>query len=48
MKNIKDSILKAVARVALSNAKNELNSTCTFIGYQPSMPAKVHELKQKK
>ncbi len=48
MKKITDVVLKVVAGTALNNAKKEAESACIFIGYQPKMPTKVHELKRKK
>ena len=43
MKKLNDVALKLLA-----NAEKEANSACLFIGYQPKMPQKVKELKERK
>lgn len=48
MKKITDIAFGMIARMALDNARKEVNSACIFIGYQPKMPEKVHELKREK
>ena len=48
MKKFTDTLLKAVANNAMNSAKKEADSACIFIGYQPQIPAKLHELKDKK
>ncbi len=48
MKKFTDTLLKAVANTAMNSAKKEADSACIFIGYQPQIPAKLHELKDKK
>lgn len=44
---IREMGMKMLSKAILSNAKNEANSTCVFIGYQPKMPEKVKKLRQK-
>lgn len=53
MKKLNDVALKllakaAYANAAYANAEKEANSACLFIGYQPKMPQKVKELKERK
>ena len=43
-----DVALKLLAKAAYANAEKEANSACLFIGYQPKMPQKVKELKERK
>lgn len=45
---INDVALKLLAKAAYANAEKEANSACLFIGYQPKMPQKVKELKERK
>lgn len=44
MSNIKKTALGIVSKVALANARKEVNSACVLFGYQPKMPK---DLKQK-
>ena len=44
----KEVALKLLAKAAYANAEKEANSACLFIGYQPKMPQKVKELKERK
>ena len=48
MKKLNDVALKLLAKAAYANAEKEANSACLFIGYQPKMPQKVKELKERK
>ena len=48
MKKQHDVALKLLAKAAYANAEKEANSACLFIGYQPKMPQKVKELKERK
>ena len=45
---LNDVALKLLAKAAYANAEKEANSACLFIGYQPKMPQKVKELKERK
>ena len=47
MKKLNDVALKLLAKAAYANAEKEANSACLFIGYQPKMPQKVKELKER-
>ena len=47
-KKLNDVALKLLAKAAYANAEKEANSACLFIGYQPKMPQKVKELKERK
>ena len=49
MKNFNDVALKLLAKAAYANAEKEAKfSVPRFIGYQPKMPQKVKELKERK
>ncbi len=36
---------KAIAKVVYEKAKREVNSTCTYVMFQPVIPKKVQKLK---
>ena len=48
MKEIKKGMLKKIAKTAYAAAKTEADSACMCFGYQPVMPKKVKELKNRK
>ncbi len=48
MKKLNDVALKLLAKAAYANAEKVANSAGLFIGYQPKMPQKVKELKERK
>lgn len=48
MKDIKKDLLRKVAKAAYATAKKEADSACMCFGYQPAMPGKVKELRNKK
>ena len=44
---MKQSISKAVANLALSVTKANVNQSCVFIIHQPKLPKNSYKLKQK-
>lgn len=45
--DIKKIGMKLLSKAVLANVKQEANSTCIFLGYQPKMPEKIRKLKSK-
>lgn len=48
MKDIKETLLRKIARGAYETAKSEANSACLCFAYQPAMPDKVKNFKKRK
>ena len=46
MKKITVSINSALANIAMSAVKLNVNSTCLYIAYQPEMPEKARKLRK--
>lgn len=45
---MKSKISDLFVKVVKNSVKNEVNSACIFLGYQPKMPENVKKLRDKK
>lgn len=46
MKNLKDTVLKGLAHVALNAAQKSANSACPAFHYQGKMPVEIKKLRK--
>lgn len=47
-KKMKEEALRVISKIALQTAKEEVNSACMYLGYQPKMPEDALKLKRNK
>lgn len=47
-KKMKEEALRVISKIALQTAKEEVNSACMYLGYQPKVPEDALKLRRNK